>query len=143
MGGASVSESKLGKLWVNYDIAANDGINAIKDDVANFSKHFADNNVLVDEIVVANPQAQFLEQIESSMKQGSSVTIIGTFNNKYFHKIWKQIENGETELDVFNVNIQNTYQGIPKQFEDISFTHSDGVTLIPTEKLKTITLTKQ
>jgi hypothetical protein len=92
MGGA---ESKMGKGWINYDLKAPKGI---KDDIANFSKHFGAASV--SEMVVNNPRASFLAHITEALKKDGTVTIRGQIANRYFKEIWNGTAKGMENFEV-------------------------------------------
>ena len=69
--------------YTNYDLNA---VVGIKDDVNNFDKHFKSNSV--SEIMVNNPQAEFLDKVTPSLEEGGTMVIRGQFSNKFFAKIW-------------------------------------------------------
>ena len=79
MGGPKTNRAK----FINYDLDALEGIKA---DVKDFSKFFAKN--AVDEIVVNNPRAQFLQHVSESLESGGTITIRGQMANPYFSEIW-------------------------------------------------------
>ncbi len=86
-----------GNGFINYDLDPKIK-NGIVDDVMNFSKYFGQSSV--DEIVANNPQAPFLQQVESAMVSGGTITVRGGLSNKFFNKIW----DGKAEgLDKFKV----------------------------------------
>ncbi|WP_237559466.1 hypothetical protein [Edaphocola flava] len=58
----------------------------IRDGVANFSKHFAPESI--DAVQVNNPRAEFLTEINTSLRLGAVVSIRGTYSNPFFRKIW-------------------------------------------------------
>jgi RHS repeat-associated protein len=71
------------KGYINFDIQSLDGI---ADDVANFGMHFERNSV--DEMLVENPMAPFMKEVENSIKPGGKMTIKGQFKNQNFSEIW-------------------------------------------------------
>ncbi len=143
MGGVSRNDSKIGKLWVNYDLNAINGVNAIKDDVKNFDKYFARKGIFIDEVVVANPRAQFLKFIEKSVKQGGRVIVIGNTTNPFFHKhiFRKYFNQKQTIFGKFKVSESKVYRGVPEFMKNIKFQKVEGQN-IKIETLKTITLIK-
>jgi hypothetical protein len=94
MGGPG--KSKLGEGWTNYDL--NKATEGIVDDVASLNKHFKPGQLA--EVVANNPQAEFLPHLSPLVEQGGTVTVRGTFSNKFFNKIW---EGKATGLDGFEV----------------------------------------
>ena len=108
--------SKGTKGFINFDKAAKSGI---ADDVTNFSKHFEAGSV--GEMVVNNPQAEFLGSITESMASGGTVTVRGTMSNKFFNKVFKGKAEGSGGFNIINKaeNVPNT-----------GFFRSDGKTPI-------------
>jgi len=96
MGGEA---SRYGKGWINYDLNAKSGIKA---GVEDFSKYFGKNSV--DEMVVNNPQASFLNEVAEAIKSGGTLTIRGQMGNKYFKNIWKM-----TDVEGFKVLSRQEY----------------------------------
>ncbi len=96
--------------FINYDKYAEEGI---ADDVMNFNKYFPARTV--DEMVVNNPQSEFLSHVSNSMKSGGTLTVRGTMSNKYFNKIYNGKADGlegykiiKTTDDVPNNNYLRT-----------------------------------
>jgi len=102
MGGKA---SSLGRPWINFDKAATKGI---ADDVANFGKHFGKNTVA--EIVVNNPQAEFLQHVTDALEEGGTITVRGNLSNKYF----KSIYNGKAK-GLENFEVTEVRQNVPNQ----------------------------
>lgn len=69
---------------INFDPKAVAGIN---DEVKNFGRYFGKGTI--SEITVNNPQANFLQEVISSLKPGATITVRGTLSNKYFSSIYK------------------------------------------------------
>ena len=92
MGG---TKSSMGKGWVNFDLAAAEGI---ADDVVNFGKHFDPGSV--GHIVVNNPRAEFLQAVTSSVKDGGIITVRGTMSNKFFNSIYNGTATGLNKFQV-------------------------------------------
>ncbi len=68
--------------FINYDIKA---ISGIRDDVTNFKNHFANNTV--NQIVVDNPRANFLEYVTDALQAGGTITVRGGMSNSFFNSI--------------------------------------------------------
>ena len=76
--------SKYGVDWIAYDSQAQIGI---KDDVTSIKKYFLPNSVK--EIVVDNPQAEFIELLKDLLIVKGEVTIRGHFSNPFFKMIYR------------------------------------------------------
>ena len=89
--------------FINYDIKA---ISGIRDDVTNFKNHFANNTV--NQIVVDNPRANFLEYVTDALKAGGTITVRGGMSNSFFNSIVngkaKGLENYEVLSKKTNVD---------------------------------------
>ena len=89
--------SKIGDAYKSYDIEPGADI---VDDVKNFEDHYAPNTV--DEVVVNNPQDEFLPHITNAVKSDGTVTVRGNYSNGYFNKLWKKAEKGKS-IDGYEV----------------------------------------
>jgi hypothetical protein len=65
--------------FINYDMQAQSGI---RDGVENFKNHFGDNTV--SQIIVDNPQADFLEPVTDALKTGGTITVRGACRINFF-----------------------------------------------------------
>ncbi len=130
MGGVSRNDSKIGKLWVNYDLNAINGVNAIKDDVKNFDKYFAGRGIFIDRMTVSNPMSFFLDDIAKSVKSGGKITIHGKSDrNKYFKKIYIAWKRGNTHYRGLKIDYANSGNFIGKEFDNVVFTTTKEITL--------------
>ena len=123
MGGKKGTEG-----YINYDIQAEYG--GFQDDVANFGEHFAPGSV--DEVLVNNPQAEFLPYIDESISSKGTITIRGTYSNPFFKGFW----DGQKIPEGYKVLSKKA--GVDKT----GMTKSDGVTPIQGE-VKEVILEKK
>jgi RHS repeat-associated protein len=127
MGGPN---SKMGSAWINFDKAA---LSGIKDDVANFGKHFGKGSVT--EMTVSNPLAEFLVYVSESMKKGGTITIRGQISNKFFKNIWEGKAKG---LEGFEVVPGSKKTGLSTS----GYNQSSGAPLQGTNNINEIILRK-
>ena len=78
---------------IAYDRQANVGI---KDDVASIDKYFLDGTIT--EVMVNNPQADFIVEIYKKLETEAVVTIRGHIANPFFRKIWRKFQKVEVEF---------------------------------------------
>jgi RHS repeat-associated protein len=83
------------KDFINYDKEAQSGI---RGDVKDFGEHFGESTV--NQMVVDNPRADFLNNVSSSIEKDGTIIIRGQLSNKNFNKIWEGKAEGLTDFEV-------------------------------------------
>jgi RHS repeat-associated protein len=81
--------------YLNFDIKAKKGIQG---DISEYGNHFREGSV--SDMIVDNPQVEFLENVSSSIESGGIITIRGNYSNNFFKEIYEGTASGMGEFNV-------------------------------------------